>query len=233
MVQSSTLVRMKKVLQIIHSEVADVSVISKFFQKKHQSTTIFYKNLHFLKKKDIDRFDLFIFHGGKQSANSKSKAILYEYKFLNNIIKQNKPIVGICLGAQLIARIYGSKISKSKNKLFECGYKKNLKINNKVFKNNLSFLQFHTEGISYNKNMELLAKGILYDVDSFKIKRKNIYGFQFHPEVTSITIKRWHNIVKIKYPYIDNLDKIMKDFKKYQNQNYDWFQNFLLKLLKW
>ena len=223
---------MKKVLQIIHSEVADVSVVSSFFQKKHQSSIIFYKNLQFLKKKDIDQFDLFIFHGGKQSANSKSKAILYEYKFLNNIMKQNKPIVGICLGAQLIARIYGSKISKSKNKLFECGYKKNLKINNKVFKNNLSFLQFHTEGISYNKNMELLAKGILYDVDSFKIKRKNIYGFQFHPEVTSITIKRWHNIVKIKYPYIDNLDKIMKDFKKYQNQNYDWFQNFLLKLLK-
>ena len=223
---------MKRVLQIIHSEVADVSVVSKFFQKKHQSSTIFYKNLHFLKTKDINRFDLFIFHGGKQSANSKSKAILYEYKFLNYLINQNKPVVGICLGAQLIAKFYGSKISKSKNKLFECGYKKNLKINSKVFKNNLSFLQFHTEGISYNKNMELLAKGILYDVDSFKIKRKNIYGFQFHPEVTSITIKRWHNIVKIKYPYIDNLDKIMKDFKKYQNRNYDWFQNFLLKLLK-
>ncbi len=223
---------MKKVLQIIHSEVADVSVVSKFFQKKHQSSTVFYKNLHFLKKKDIDRFDLFIIHGGKQSANSKSKAILYEYKFLNNIIKQNKSIVGICLGAQLIAKIYGSKISKSKNKLFECGYKKNLKENNIVFKNNLTFLQFHTEGISYNKNMDLLSKGILYEVDSFKIKGKDIYGFQFHPEVTSNTIKRWHDIVKIKYPYIDNLNKIMKDFKKFQNQNYDWFQNFLLKLLK-
>ena len=80
--------------------------------------------------------------------------------------------------------------------------------------------------------MELLAKGILYDVDSFKIKNKNIYGFQFHPEVTAHTIKRWHDIVKIKYPYIDNLSKIMKDFKKYQFQNYNWFQGFLLKLLK-
>ena len=80
--------------------------------------------------------------------------------------------------------------------------------------------------------MELLSKGILYEVDSFKIKRKDIYGFQFHPEVTSNTIKRWHDIVKIKYPYIDNLNKIMKDFKKYQFKNYDWFQSFLLKLLK-
>ena len=222
---------MKKVLQIIHSEVADVSVISKFFQKNHQSSTIFYKNLHFLKKKDIDRFDLFIFHGGKQSANSKSKAISYEYKFLNYLIKRNKSIVGICLGAQLIAKIYGSKISKSENKLFECGYKKNLKKNNKFFKKNLSFLQFHTEGISYNKNMELLAEGIMYEVDSFKIKGKSIYGFQFHPEVTSNTIKRWHDIVKIKYPYIENLKKIIKDFKKYQHKNYDWFQTFLLKLL--
>ena len=223
---------MKRVLQIIHSEVADISVISKFFQKKHHTSTIFYKNLRFLKKNELDQFDLFIFHGGKQSANSKSKAIAYEYKFLKYIIKLNKPIIGICLGAQLIAKIYGSKISKAKNKVFECGYKKNLKNNSKVFKKNLSFLQFHTEGISLNKNMELLAKGILYDVDSFKIKNKNIYGFQFHPEVTAHTIKRWHDIVKIKYPYIDNLNKIMKDFKKYQFQNYDWFQGFLLKLLK-
>ncbi len=223
---------MKRVLQIIHSEEADVSVVSKFFQKKYQSSIVFYKNLHFLKKKDIDRFNLFIFHGGKQSANSKSKAILYEYKFLDYIIKKNKPIVGICLGAQLIAKIYGSNISKSKKKIFECGYKENQTTKNKVFKNNLFFLQFHTEGISYNKKMELLAKGILYEVDSFKIKRKNIYGFQFHPEVTSNTIKRWHDIVKIKYPYIESLNKIMKDFKKYQNKNYDWFQSFLLKLLK-
>ena len=206
---------MKKVLQIIHSEVADVSVVSKFFQKNHQSSTIFYKNLHFLKKKEIDRFDLFIFHGGKQSANSKSKAISYEYKFLNYLIKKNKSIVGICLGAQLIAKIYGSKISKSENKLFECGYKKNLKKNNKYFKNNLSFLQFHTEGISYNKNMELLAKGILYEVDSFKIKRKEIYGFQFHPEVTSNTIRRWHDIVKKKYPYIENYRRLMVFLKKF------------------
>ena len=223
---------MKRVLQIIHSEVADISVISKFFQKKHHTSTIFYKNLRFLKKNELDQFDLFIFHGGKQSANSKSKAIAYEYIFLKYIIKLNKPIIGICLGAQLIAKIYGSKISKSKNKVFECGYKKNLKNNNKFFKKNLFFLQFHTEGISFNKNMELLAKGILYDVDSFKIKNKNIYGFQFHPEVTAHTIKRWHDIVKIKYPYIENLKKIMKDFKKYQFQNYNWFQEFLLKFLK-
>ena len=223
---------MKRVLQIIHSEVADISVISKFFQKKHHTSTIFYKNLRFLKKNELDQFDLFIFHGGKQSANSKSKAIAYEYKFLKYLIKLNKPIIGICLGAQLIAKIYGSKISKSKNKVFECGYKKNLNNNSKVFKKNLFFLQFHTEGISFNNNMELLAKGILYDVDSFKIKNKNIYGFQFHPEVTAHTIKRWHDIVKIKYPYIENLKKIMKDFKKYQFQNYNWFQEFLLKFLK-
>ena len=64
----------------------------------------------------------FISYGYFQSMSSGNR--LAQNK--TPIIKKNKPIVGICLGAQLIAKIYGSKISKSKNKLFECGYKKNL-----------------------------------------------------------------------------------------------------------
>ena len=33
--------------------------------------------------------------------------------------------------------------------------------------------------------MELLSSGNLFCVDAFKIKNKEVYGFQFHPEVTS------------------------------------------------
>ena len=64
---------MKRVLQIIHSEVADVSVVSKFFQKKHQSSTIFYKNLHFLKKKiSIDLIYLYFMEENRvQIVNQK------------------------------------------------------------------------------------------------------------------------------------------------------------------
>ena len=82
------------------------------------------------------------------------------------------------------------------------------------------------------KNFEVIASSKDCQIAGFQSSDKKIFGLQFHPEVTSNTIKRWHDIVKIKYPYIDNLNKIMKDFKKHQFKNYDWFQSFLLKLLK-
>lgn len=222
---------MKKILLIKHHESSNIGIISKILNKDYLVTSIYYKNINKLTSTELLQYSAYIFFGGKMSANSSSNEILKEFKFLEKIILSNKKIIGICLGAQLIAKIYGSKISKNKNQIVEIGYRKLEVKDKKYFKGNLSMLQFHNEGISSNPNMNILAKGRIFEVDAFKIKDKNIYGFQFHPEVTDTMIKNWYsNLTNIK-DNTDKLNKVLNDHKKYKNINYRWLSNFLYKYI--
>ena len=222
---------MKKILLITHHDLGDPGVITNILQKDYLISTINYKNLKKLKLSEIKTYSLFIFIGGNMSANSKSRHILYEYQFLSTLIDLNKNILGICLGAQMIAKIYGSKISYSINKIIEVGYRKIKSNNYKYFKDNMNFLQFHNEGITYNSAMDILAKGRLFEIDAFKIKNKNIFGFQFHPEVTISMIKSWYKDLDIKKNGIDKLDIILKDHNKFNKINHIWIKRILNKLL--
>ena len=222
---------MKRILLITHHDLGDPGVITNILQKDHLLSTINYKNLQKLRLSEIKRFSLFIFIGGNMSANSKSRHILHEYRFLSSLIDLNMNILGICLGAQMIAKIYGSKISYSKNKIIEVGYRKIQSNNHKYFKRDMNFLQFHNEGITYNSSMNILARGRLFEIDAFKINNKNIFGFQFHPEVTNSMIKSWYKDLDMKKRGIDKLDIILKDHKKFNKSSLNWIKGILNKIL--
>jgi GMP synthase (glutamine-hydrolysing) len=223
---------MKKVLLVTHHEYNDVGNISKILYKNFFLTTVSYQRLNNITKKIIDQFDLIILFGGKMSANSKSKFIKDEYKFISKIIALNKSIIGICLGAQLIAKFFGSRIIKDKSKRVEVGYRQSLNCDKKFFKySKMNFLQFHNEGICYNKNMNVLAQGRIFEVDAYKIINKNIYGFQFHPEVNSHMISQWYgNLEKIKKG-TDKLSNILMDYDRFKTDNYRWLRNTILRTL--
>tara|TARA_Y100000996_G_scaffold415586_1_gene411459 strand:- start:1907 stop:2578 length:672 start_codon:yes stop_codon:yes gene_type:complete len=223
---------MKKILLITHHEFGDPGIISKILHKNYLLTTINFKNLKRLNLDDIQKYSAFILFGGKMSANSLSKETKVEYSFLSKLVKLNKTIIGICLGAQMIAKYFGSKIRKSKTKEVEIGYRNLISYNKIFFKGVKKLLQFHYEGIDYNKNMLTLAKGRIFEVDAFKIKSRKIYGFQFHPEVTAHMIQNWYSNLSKKNKGTDNLEKILKDHKKYKDINYKWMSKALKLILK-
>jgi len=223
---------MKKILLVTHHDLSDPGVISSLLHSKYLTCNINYKNLPLLKQSDIKEYTAIIIFGGKMSANSKSRYIKNEYKFLSNAIKHKKTIVGICLGAQIIAKFYGSIIQKTPNKEVEIGYRTTKKISNSIINNRTKFLQFHNEGISLNSNIELLSSGNLFNVDAFKIKDNNVYGFQFHPEVTAKMIKNWYGNLKSIEKGTDTINKILKDHKIYHQNNYFWLKKILIKIIK-
>jgi len=222
---------MKKILLVTHHDLSDPGVIYNLLQSKYLTCNINYKNLHFLKSNDIQEYKSIIIFGGKMSANSKSEYIKNEYKFLSKAIKLKKTIIGICLGAQIIAKFYGSIIQKNLHKEVEIGYRKTKIINKSIISGNTKFLQFHNEGISINPNMELLSSGNLFNVDAFKIRNNNIYGFQFHPEVTAKMIMNWYSNLKSIDKGTDTINKILKDHKIYHRKNYFWLNKILNKII--
>ena len=150
--------------------------------------------------KNLNIYSLVVIFGGPMSANDKDDFILNEINFMKLVIDSNIPYLGICLGAQFLAKHLGSPIYKNELGLSEIGF---FKINpsvygSKLFKNQKIFYQFHTEGFTTPPNCINLAFGERFKFQAFKYKK--CYAFQFHPEVNFRMHLRWLFIVLLNKP---------------------------------
>lgn len=100
----------------------------------------------------------------------------------------NVPILGVCYGAQLLAHKHGGKLSKSSHREYgranlthiDTHYEllKELTIGSQVWMS-------HGDTITdLPSDFELIAHTESIPVAAFKVKDRQIYGIQFHPEVT-------------------------------------------------
>ena len=67
---------------------------------------------------DINNIDLLVVMGGSMSANDEKtfEWLRVEKQFIHDIIKLEKAVLGICLGAQLIASTMGARIYQNPTK---------------------------------------------------------------------------------------------------------------------
>jgi GMP synthase (glutamine-hydrolysing) len=136
----------------------------------------------FAKYPSSNDFDLIVLSGG-----SKFSVLKYQNKFAEEIklVKNSKtPIIGICEGCEIIAFSFGSILEKLIMKTR--GIKEISLIGENTFitsLNNFKVYEAHRFAITkLGKNLIGLAKS----KDGFEIikhKNKNIFGFQFHPEM--------------------------------------------------
>jgi GMP synthase-like glutamine amidotransferase len=154
-----------------------------------------------------------------------------EYFFIKDILKKEIPFLGVCLGAQLLAKSCEAKIKKSPVK--EIGwYNVNLTIDGKediLFKglsDKINVFQWHEDTFDLPKRGILLARSSPFINQVFKIG-ENTYGLQFHIEITPELIRDWLRSVKD----INIKKRIIKEtFKRYllcKEQANIIFNNFL------
>jgi GMP synthase (glutamine-hydrolysing) len=137
------------------------------------------KNTDDLFSKEVD---LVVLSGGHHHyINKNPEAYQEEIRFIKN---SNKPIIGICLGAELIAYAFGGKLDflKIRNKGI---YKIEVLEKNYMFGNINKFNVYKNHRLaitSLSKNLIGLAKS-KSGFEVIKHKNKPTYGFQFHPEM--------------------------------------------------
>lgn len=145
----------------------------------------------------IDPYDGLILLGGPMSVNEERQYpfIKTELKLIEKALKRNIPILGICLGSQLIAKTLGASVYPAPNK--EIGWYnvnptehsqtdpllKNLKETKKIF-------QWHGDTFDLPSGSKHLAESTLCPHQAFRFGDK-AYGFQFHMEVDKALIERW------------------------------------------
>jgi len=172
---------------------------------------------------DIKNYSGLIILGGPMNVYEED---VYPYLkgediLIKEAIKRRIPVLGICLGGQLIAKATGAKVNKGTKK--EIGWYDLLLTPggkaDKVFKNSperLTVFQWHGDTFDIPSDATLLAGSVLFPNQAFRIG-DNIYGLQFHLEVTQKMISRWINEYKDELSSLDYIDpeKIIKDTDKY------------------
>jgi GMP synthase (glutamine-hydrolysing) len=133
-----------------------------------------------------------IIFGGPMSANDGDDFIKRETDWIGVPLKENKPYLGICLGAQMFARHLGGRVFPHAQGHAEIGY-----YPIRPTKAGFSLVeqwpecvyQWHREGFDVPQGAELLAEGDTFEVQA--IRCGSGYALQFHPDVTHAMMHKW------------------------------------------
>ena len=132
-----------------------------------------------------------VIFGGPQSANDAADYIRREVDWIGVPLKEAKPFLGICLGAQMLARHLGARVDHCPHGQVEVGYHSirptqagaGLDLPDQVY-------QWHREGFDLPRSGVLLATSEgAYANQAFQ--HGSAFGVQFHPEITYTQVNRW------------------------------------------
>ena len=131
--------------------------------------------------------------GGPMSANDDDiEGIRAETRWMEVVLKSGKPYLGICLGAQILARHLGSKVYGRDDGHVEIGWYpiQPTDAGRTLMEWPSMVYQFHREGFDLPEGGELLAKSETYPNQAFRYG-ENAWGIQFHAELTLAMMHRW------------------------------------------
>ena len=159
--------------------------------------------------KSLEKYRGLIVMGGTMSANDEVRFpfLKDELKVIETWLKTDRPLLGICLGAQLIAKVLGKKVYPAKSP--EIGWYP-VKFTEKASKDPLfaefspeqQLFQWHYDTFDLPDKAELLGSSQKTKHQIFRYAQKT-YALQYHPEMDENLINQWVNIHRKKLQQID------------------------------
>jgi len=142
------------------------------------------------------RYRAVVVFGGPMSANDDTTLpfIAAELRWIETLLATDTPYLGLCLGAQMLARVLGAQVAPHPEGLREAGYYPIYRASAApeqppLFPSTMQVYQWHQEGFSLPPHSRLLATGQTFTHQAFVAGRA--YGLQFHPEITAPLMRRW------------------------------------------
>jgi GMP synthase-like glutamine amidotransferase len=176
----------------------------------------------------IDDIDWLIIMGGPMGIYDDQNYpwLQKEKEFIKEAIKSGKIVLGLCLGAQLIADVLGAKVYKNEYKeigWFDIQSSSEIKdtILDDIFPKNIEVFHWHGDTFDIPKGAKLIASSEACKNQGFILDNR-VVALQFHLETTvdsaNALIKHCANDLDSS-KYVQSKDQILADEEKFKNIN--------------
>lgn len=149
--------------------------------------------------------------------------LITEVEIIRDAVQRDMSVLGICLGAQLLAKALGGAVSR--NAMREIGWHE-VELTEQGVKDPVlstfadvqQVFQWHEDGISLPPDTVHLAASEASEVQAFRYGQ-HAYGFQFHLEVSQSLIDRWLTVPANQRTLQDEAGRVNPDEIRRQSQD--------------
>ncbi len=177
---------------------------------------------------ELDNFDWLIVMGGPMNIYEDDiyPWLRREKKFIGEAISHGKKVLGVCLGAQLIADVLGAKIYANNEKeigWFPIKAASNLtdKILRDIFDSDMEVMHWHGDTFSIPAGATRIAESDVCQNQGF-IYKDNVIALQFHLETTAASLAKLidncHDEL-VAGTYIQNANDMLAEKERFDRIN--------------
>lgn len=180
----------------------------------------------------MEEHDAVAIFGGPMSANDDHTLpfIRTELNWIPTALNAGKPLLGICLGAQLLARVLGATVAPHSADMTEIGYFPIVPTpsGQEYFNGPLNIYHWNREGFELPQGSVLLAAGATFSQQAFRYN-ETAYGLQFHPEVTGAMVDKWTTLgaEQLTLPGAQSRDEQLQRHIFNDQAVEDWLKGFV------
>jgi GMP synthase (glutamine-hydrolysing) len=181
----------------------------------------------------LDDHDGVVVFGGPMCANDDCEWISREIAWLETPLRENKPLLGICLGAQMLAKTLGARVFSYPDRRSEIGY---FPLEPDASADELCaapfprrVYQWHCDGFDVPDGARLIASGGAdFPAQAYRYGDKAV-ALQFHPEVTYQMMCRWtvRGADKLKLPGAQPRERHFEGWHQFDPAVAAWMCAFL------
>ncbi len=222
----------QRILLIVHQETSNPGRIGQLVEAFGYTPVICRHACGDPLPESLDDYAGAVMFGGPMSANDDHLPFIRaELDWLDIPLRENKPFLGICLGAQLLARKLGGAVGHHADGFHEIGFYPITAspAGRALFDDGQYFYQWHNEGFTLPPGVpgvEHLAASEMFPNQAFRTG--NAYGLQFHPDVTDDMVMQWSIKVahRMVMPGAQARDRQQAGLKAHGGQVETWTRRF-------
>jgi GMP synthase-like glutamine amidotransferase len=168
----------------------------------------------------MDSIDFLILCGGGMDVDQEAihPWLKPEKQFIKTAIEQNKKILGLCLGAQLVADVMGARVYP--NSAWETGWHS---VKSPTTGEEMTVFEWHAYTFDLPKGAELLATNSNCRNQAYRVGSQ-ILAYQFHPEANDEwVLLRALDPKAPKEGFVQSEHQVREGIGLYQRKMQDWY----------